>query len=163
MRELGQTTLVTQIPKRTIHEAGHAAAHYVLGRPIEHVRLEPSPETKPVPGTALSYAQEAVIVAAGVQAEIGGAGWPHRESADYANARLNAGWGQDEEHFHAFLRADASLIRKEVEDETASLLRRYWPFVTAVAIALERARRLDQETIVQIAADYEVVFGEAAN
>lgn len=151
------------ISRLALHEAGHAVAHFVLGRPVVRVvARQEEHQTEPVPGTALAPRREAVLFYAGFEAELFSMGSPSQDSSDYLTAWMNGGHHDDESKVSMLAERYPEVHPEEARAEAAELIARYWPLIEDVARCLERKELLDQVRIIEIATLRGVEYGEAA-
>lgn len=149
--------------RRVIHEAGHAVAWTVLGRPIDYVEItlgRAGPDlrdgaTQPVPGTALGLEDEILAALAGWSAELV---WFGDDDEARTNAELNRGYGDDEAAAEAYLRKlgyhdpeDLSTALENRWAKSRSLCQQHWALILAVAEELWERSSLSGAEIKSIA------------
>lgn len=146
------------------HEAGHAVAHFVLGREIVRTVARPNEHyTLPLEHTALALPLEAVLFASGWEAEIRLLGSPPEESAEYLKAWIGGGHVSDEEAIEALVRRCPKVDPAAAKQHARALMERYWVLVMDVAADLDKGTDLGQEDLAVLAGRRGVAFGEAVS
>lgn len=131
-----------------VHEAAHGIAHLLLGRPILECRLISDNEgrTSPVPKTALSPEDEAVLTAVGWAAEkrtyrLAGL------SEDEIDLRwFSTGAAHDFTHLDLLVK-QYGLDEARINARSDRLVEEHWDLIQAAARELDSGRILDQAAL----------------
>ncbi|KQT89329.1 hypothetical protein ASG49_16240 [Marmoricola sp. Leaf446] len=148
-----------------VHEAGHAVAYYVMGRPIKRAVVALSEHrVVPVERPRIGNPEEATVAASGWAAE---KYWYRTTISDPQHAQdaintawLNLGASADEEAIERFAAEFDDVAEDEAWLLADELVARHWALVEAVAEALKAEAEFGQRRLTEIADSCGVPFGE---
>jgi len=144
-----------------VHEAGHAVAYLVMGRPIDRaIVTRTEHQVDPVIGTRIDMTDEAVAMAAGWAAEE-----RRFRLAGMAADQLDTEWLNGGHHDdRAMLEALASKVDavnvSEAESRAEQLVGEHWELILALSAKLLEASTVDQDQLEALGALHGVDFGQ---
>ena len=142
-----------------VHEAGHAVAYFVIGRPIVRaIVAEDEHEVEPVPGSHVNLNDEAVAIAAGWAAEERRLRILGTDQEEIYNVWLNGGHHDDRAKVEALAARVETISVEDTEHRAERLLDVYWELVLIVANALRSKSELDQRDLVGLASRHGLQF-----
>lgn len=158
---------ISRMLQLSTHEAGHAVAYFVLGRPIDRAYVRPpTSAVVPVAGTSDGYLQDAIVAASAWAAEK--RLYCLRLSPEDAHNEIQTAWFEggaddDYEQLERFLAEKLTEMQEaEIEALADSLVARFWDLVEEVSAALTAETEIGQPRLEECGRIIGVRCGEAA-
>lgn len=142
-----------------VHEAGHAVAYLVIGRPIERaIVAQDEHQVDPVKGTHVAYIDEAVAMAAGWAAEERRLRLAGLAEDEIHTAWISGGHHNDRAMLSALAERVDSVSIADAEAYADQLVEQHWDLILTVASALLEGEVLDQSRMEALGAQHGVRF-----
>ncbi len=143
------------------HEAGHAVAYFVTGRPIEYAIVTPEVhEVQPLEGTRCPMPDAALAMAAGWAAEERRLRLAGLAQDEIETERMNGGHHNDRQKLLDLAAEEDDVDVDETESRAAQFCEEYWDLILTVADALRTGPALDQAGLARLGAIHDVEFGQ---